>query len=603
MPPRKKSAAHERSNNSQGLAAPSRRIAKQKSNGQLNGQPQQSNGHPKPPTPPAASAQAIIEPTLGSAPPSDARLVNGTSADAKMGVSHSHPNGRPRMSSGASDDDLEAHAAGQRTPGCTSPLRIDLKSAHRHHRSTFMLAKTVLSACPLADVLALLIILLQLPPTIISVVHFLFVALTFVTPATTTFSNLPSVNEILLGSGGVPSLPVIISLDVIALVFFFMTTVPMQNIGLDIAQAVIAISLGGAAASKGGTTKSVAWCITIITLSHLFRWRPARQIGVSLLWSGLIKTGFQPVSDPPSLSESSTRLQIRPGWARSVLGVHILMQALVRMVRRYLLWRDAESPSTPTLKKADPEAGTGSALNMPRVTVAQFESATDSASTVSTSTDGRPPGPSPAPRDGKERSSSSRKKRRQATQVRSQQPFWAALASTKVTFVKELEQSQAAIDAIEASSADLAHVGCADFTSWGERVWIRDIGSSEILFGLTLPTPLVDGTPQEDESDSEAAVVSKTRPFYVRLNGAGWSSVKIEDVWHKRTSSDDDVDVWYGKIFGLTAYSPYDIEFVRLGDDTPIYAASLITLSAPSTEQSRLLFNVVKMLPETHMSH
>ena len=434
MPPRpKKPAPHDRSNNnSQGLAAPGRRISKQKSNPNLGSQSPQSNGHTKPPLPPTASDELLESPLS-----CDASHVDGPLPDAKMGAAPSHHTARSRGPSGASEHDLEAHCVGQGAAPCAFPLHIDVgaasKSAHEHRISTLALTKTILTACPVWDVLAILIILLQLPPTIISLVHFLFVVLTFVAPATTSIRNLQTFSEILSGSNGTPSIPVIVSLDLLGLIVFCMVTVPMQNVGLDIAQVVIAIYLGGAAASRGGTTRSISWCFILIFISHLFRWRPARQLGVNILWTLMARTGLQPVSEPPTIPEPFGQLEIRPNWPRSLLGVHILVQGLTRVVRRYLLWRKADVSLGANVKKADPETGSSSALNTPRTNVTQQEPFSDVGGTVSTSTDGRPPGPSPATREGKEKNSNLRKKRRQATHIRSQQPFWAAVASAKVT--------------------------------------------------------------------------------------------------------------------------------------------------------------------------
>ena len=587
----KKPATHERSSthnsNSQGLAPPGRRITKQKSIPQLGSPQQQSNGSPQPLQSPTAATD-LLDRAASVAPSSDPKPADGVLPDSKMGAAHPLPNGRHRNPSGASQSGWDPHDAGHALLDCASPLRLDVngtaKAAYKNNVSTLALTKTILRACPLGDVIAILIILLQLPPTIISIVHFLFVALTFVTPSQ-SLSTPPSLNEVLLGSGGTLSLPVIISLDAIALVIFCMVTVPMQNVGLEIAQAVIAISLGGAAASRGGTTQSVGWCFLIIFASHLFRWTPARQLGVSLLWSGLAKSGFQPSSGPPVLGDLPGRLWARPGWPRSVLGVHILVQGLVRMVRRYLLWRDAEPLPPASMTKTDTETGNESVINTPRSNSYQFESATNLAAGVGSSTDGRPPGPSPAARDGKDKNLSSRKKRRQATHVRSQQPFWAAIASTKVTFIKELEQSQASVDSIEASSADLSNMGHTDFTAGSERVWIRDVSSSEIHFGLTFPSiPSPKRADTDDDTDSDTPAVVCKRPFYIRLNGAIWSSVKIGRHENRRIDADFNEDVWLGKLFGLTAYAPYQIEVVRVVDDTIIFAESIVTLPAPSSE-------------------
>lgn len=594
MPPRaKKNAAHDRSsNNNQGLLPPGRKITKQKSDSNLNGHPQKPNGHPTGPASPYSSA-APISPPSSAAPPSDG-TVNGTPAEGKMGAGISHPAGRLRGCSEGSVDDLEAHGAVSFLDHTSngSPLKIDVnaagKSAYRQQKGALALAKTVITTCPLVDVIAMLILLLQLPTSIITIVHFLFAAITFMpTSATTTLSNLPSVREFLADSAGGPTVPVIILLDAICFVIFLMLMVPMQNITLDLAQAVVAIAVSGAAASKGGPANSIMTCATIIGISHLLRWKPARQLGLNVFWAGLVRAGFKPSGNPPVLSEYPNKLHTPPGWPRSVLGVHILVQGMVRLVRRYLLWRDAlnaatttTSSTTTTKGKVDPEAGTGSTLNTPRTNTSIADSNTDTAS--SASTDGRPPGPSPASKDGKERVSSNRKKKKHASQVRSQQPFWAAIASTKVTFLKEYEQSQVFTDLVESEATD--NSGVTNFKA-GDRVWIKGIGSTEICFGACLVRAGVKDQERKEQDNSDVVDATATRPFYIRVNGADWSSIKMTGPERNEMGGDTTADLWTGRIFGLTAYSPYQIEFVRLEDDTTICATNLITQPAPSAEQ------------------
>src|SRR5215469_4746960 len=177
MPPRAKKSVHERSNNtttsSHGLVPPGKRVTKHKSDSNLNGHTHKPNGHPDPPTSPPAPAAATVNAQTDTA--SDP-TVNGSPPEGKMGVGISPPHGRLRAGSEGSLDDLEAHGAGSMLNG--SPLRIDVKAvgkgAPHQQKGTLALAKTVIITCPLWDVVAMLILLLQLPPTIISIVHFLF---------------------------------------------------------------------------------------------------------------------------------------------------------------------------------------------------------------------------------------------------------------------------------------------------------------------------------------------------------------------------------------------------------------------------------------------
>jgi hypothetical protein len=518
-----------------------------------------------------------------------------------MGASISHPHGRLRAGSEGSLDDLEAHGV---SSILGPPLRIDVKAvgngAPRQQKGALALAKTVITTCPLWDVIAMLILLLQLPPTIISIVHFLFAAITFMpTSATTSISNMPSIREFLAESAGGPTVPVIVFLDAVFLIIFLMLMVPLQNITLDLAQAVVAIAFSGAAASKRGPANSIFTCTAIIGLSHLLRWKPARQLGFNLFWTGLVRTGLRPIGDPPAISGYPDRLLTPPGWPRCLLGVHILTQGMVRLVRRYLLWRDALNVATTGKGKADPESGTSSTPTISRTNTSIADSNFDTVS--SASTDGRPPGPSPASKDGKERVSSNRKKKKHASQVRSQQPFWAAIASTKVTFLKEYEQSQVSIDFNESKAIDISHIGNADFQGGGDRFWIKSIGSTEVCFGACLLRS--DGKEQEEEEreDSDAVDTAMSRTFSVRVNGADWSSIKMQITERGITCDDGIADIWAGKIFGLTPYSPYKVEFEQLEDDMTICATNLITQPAPSAEQGMCSHKVTYLLSSDNL--
>jgi hypothetical protein len=78
-----------------------------------------------------------------------------------------------------------------------------------------------------------------------------------------------------------------------------------------------------------------------------------------------------------------------------------------------------------------------------------------------------PPGPSLAPNS---KAISGRKKRKQATHVRSQQAFWAALASTKAAVLKEMESGLAANDATEANAPHDKYESSDNSSEWNEEL-------------------------------------------------------------------------------------------------------------------------------------
>lgn len=575
MPPRKRSGTQPdktpANNHAVGLVPPTRRRPlKQKSTTNFNA----ANGPTRTQTNPPHCPDAGVDSLPPSSSSSDGPL-NDITPDEKMGADQSRPNGGARTVSGSAADDLEANG----TANGGSQLTIDVKTASGnaslHHQKSFLeTATTILKACPLWDVIAMLIVLLQLPPTVVSVVQFLFALLTFVPPTATTL-NLPSLNDIMAGASGAPSFQTILLVDVLMFIAFVSLWAPVQNVALDLAQAVIAISLGGAAASKGGTSNSILCCVFIIGVSHLIRVQSARQFGLNALWAGLSKTGLRDIGNVPVvdvISQPSSRLHATHGLARKIIGVHILTQGVVRLVRRWYLYSAAQNN-----KKADSDFGPPSTASTPRIATSIGDSGADT--TGSASTDGRPPGPSPAAREKEHKISNTKKKKKQANHVRSQQPFWAALANAKVTFLKELENQQASSDAIEANAMDVVQIGNANFKNGMERVWIREVWPTEISFGVCLPSRF----PEQEETQPSQEWNGKT--IRVRLNKTDWSSTRIVEEAIGVEAGDEQVDVWNGKIFGLTASTNYICEFIRVDNGEVFYTTHITTQPLPSTEQ------------------
>lgn len=590
MPPKgKRNAAntHDKRHEN-GLAAPGKRIPKQRSNPALNGH---ANGKPPscaPPLPPPDLSPPATSPAPGNA------LVHAQLPDTAMPEDRRSPAARGRTASEASHDASDAGSVEHANGGPDAPSRLSLHRAavhqhrsqmgHKGHKgSSASTAMTIISSCPVWDVVAILIILLQLPSTVLTVIHLLFATLTFVPPSSTaSLSSLPSFSEVFKGSQGMPSLGTIVLCDLFALIIWGFLPMFAQGVAFDLAQAVIAISLGGAAAGKGGVSHSVLVCGGIIFFSHAYRYRSIRHYVLRYLHFVLSRGGFDIFTPPPSDSIYPESTHVSHGWPRSVLGLHILSQGILRLGRRWFIAKQDRLPTATSSRRTD--ADTATAPQLPRsIPDSGIDSSTGAAA------DGRHPGPSPAGVDGRERSFSSvsKKKKRQATQVRSQQPFWAAIASTKVTFWKEVQQSSESADSHEANSTDVNHIGNAHFKSGEDRVWILDVGATEITFGANVvEKSTVKESGGEEQESSLGAGIDKSKPFYVRLNGTNWASTYIASACQDQKSGDGAVTKWSGKIFGLTSQQNYKCEFVRTDDRITIHSTSLITQAAPSAEQA-----------------
>ncbi|KAH0553430.1 hypothetical protein GP486_006501, partial [Trichoglossum hirsutum] len=561
-----------------GLAAPGKRINPKRSNGNLNGH---ANGKLLCSPPPSPAANRVPVPS------SSENGSNSSLPDPK-----SHLNGRMlvnesgrRYSDGSSDGPVP-YESGVDTGSVGAEerhRRIDVnasKTSGVHDGRAMSLPATVLKSAPLADTIALLIILLQIPPTFLTIIHVLFATLTFVPPTTgSSFSSFSSFSD-LQGSNGTPSLSTVVLADIAIGAFSVLLWPAAREYVFELAQAVIALSLGGGYTGKAGNGgfKNAAVCAGIIFLSQAAR-RSSRQSGQTF---DTPHTSSSPSRSLPPLP-SFNSLKTSRGWIRSIIAVHILAQGVVRAIRRWISRR--EQGDTGSSARADPEAAAGSP---PPDHAAHVESAPNGLS--SSGADGNLLA---SGKDSKEKLSSGKKKKKQGNHVRSEQPLWAALASTKVIVMKEVEQSLTMAEASESKATDINNLGSAPFTSVEGRIWITNIGPTEISFGTSFFSTRrlsSSGAEVRNACSNGPPGVDKSKPFYVRVNGAIWTSTRIYKAPEKDTQDTHArPSDWTGEIFGLTPISSYECEFVRSEDETVIYATNVTTLAEPTAEPRMLL--------------
>lgn len=567
MPPKakqKNTANQHRHESGSARAAPGKRITKQRSNTHLP----QTNGHASH-SGPAATADGLNDNDLADDSP--ASLPDDDMAAATSASNTPSATAAPSESSRRVSD----------APAYSSAANIKLVG--RSASSTFSMAMTILSACPLSDAIAILILLLSLPPTLIITIHTLFASLTFVPPTAgvswSSWNGIPSVGDWFHATAaGGPSLFTILTSDALMTMAYLASTLFMQNIFLDLGQAVIAISLSGATAASEGSANSVVACSIIVFLSHFLRYNKIHLTGLEYLRSLLQNFGaglhWSPV--PPSSFSSSPYVVY--GWPRTLLGCHILAQGVLTLIRRFLAKHGKDSRAAAN-KKQDPEAA--SYGDGPKSSTSPGDSGQEPAGGLGS--DGRLPGPSPAMRESSQRVSTSRKKKKHATQVRSRQPLWAAIASTKVTFLKELEQKQASEDQAEATAHDPANDNQPiQRISTEDRISIVDMRPTDILFRAQLPS-FSSHRPKPDPNTPVSAGIDKTKPFFVRMNGADWGSTKITE------EGEGEDSVWHGEIFGLTPLTNYSCDLINMSDHSVLCTTSLVTLPAPSTEQTSIV--------------
>lgn len=568
---------HSSNRHENGVVIPGKRVTQQKSNGYLNGS--LSSGG-------SSSSSSQVDLCSSSDPSAAATVaatrVNGAADGSKMeGPEQSYVNGDAKgnveMAYGHSNGTAAPNGtiAGHISSRSTEKVAwVPKKTAQSSPINPLLLASTILKSCPMFDTIAILIFLLQLPPMVLTLVQFLFASLTFMPPGGASAGSLTSNFDIFQGPAGTPSLGTMIAMDGFCLLVWglFMWTWA-QNFALDLAHVQVAITLGGGGAGKNGGVNAL--CVGIVLLLHLVQSKgiqdfvvghllSAKLVGPDLMsrWSHLIPSEFR-----------RTATQSSPSWIRSLLAIHILAQAGTAMARRSMAKNRSPAPSR-FGKRVDTEASAGSQTQIDSA----FESGASAASALAA--DGQVV-TSSAWKESKDRLTSAKKRRRQANQVRSRQPFWAALASTKVTVMREYEHSRAVSKTtrgIPMTEDDLQGITLDD-----GLIWITSVDSSSIKFAAgdlaspddpTSPTGCEDG-PLECE-DME--------PFYVCVNGAHWATATVCKVPDQQKGLS--AVTWHGEISGLAPNCAYSCSFVRSDTDEEICSMSVKTPPTPDAEQA-----------------
>ncbi|KAL1884204.1 hypothetical protein VTK73DRAFT_5340 [Phialemonium thermophilum] len=533
-----------------GLVGPGKRIAKQRSQGQLDGNANRlpaENGVPPPQLPSAVTNVCVRN-------PDEMAAEHKTTEALRRGSLGTYS----ESSSADSVTPLPASISHTQEETHRSINVNDAKNANVHRDpGPLDFAYTVLRSCPLHDTIAILIILMQVSPIALTTIYMLFTLLTFVPPVTTS-SGL-SITEIFDGNQGTPSLTTLLCMDVIMLGIWLFLFAPMQQFIMDLAQVVISLTLGGGGSSRQGTANNVFLCVAIVAFSHWSRYTKVSHFSRlgALLGSKFLGT----VSDAPIESTvRSFEKKSSHGWIRNILAIHILTQGLVRYIREWYLRREKRDMQSHA--QADPEAGKVAS------TTGDADGGLDTAD----------------PDPGHQQATaflSTKKRRKQSAQVRIRQPLWAALASTKIVMVKEYELSHAASESAGSNATDIHNLGNAPFNTQPEQIWICYVGCDEVCFSTShFPDPI--DVEDRAEEDSKAGVDIR-KPFYVRVNHAVWQPTRIIPI----DDGEEDGQLgtrWTGDIYGLTPLSNYECEFVSTSTGQVIFSTSVRTMQAKSQE-------------------
>ncbi|OTA98462.1 hypothetical protein M426DRAFT_325965 [Hypoxylon sp. CI-4A] len=541
---------HRDTRHENGLVGPGKRVPKQqKSLSQLNGSAKLPVDDavmppvpPLPTPPPSAngySKQSIEMPAEHRATESLRRgSLGGYSESSSSESYHSHV-GNTHMEENHRRIDVNAtkNSNVHRDPG---PLGVDF-------------ALTVLRSCPLQDTIAILIILMQIPPLALSGIYVLFTLLTFVTSNGLTFSDVFEWNL------GAPSLATVICVDGIVLLIWLFLWGPIQHVILDLAQMVIALGLGGGSSSRdGGSMKNTLICLSMILLSHVLRHTKMKYSPIGYLLGS--SRFMMPDFDDPLESLESIRGYDKVqtgwfGWVKSILAIHILTQGLVKYIRDWYLRR--ERRDILAQNAADPEAG--------KSYVAENDGGFSTPDSDTTSLQNST-------------ALTTKKKRKQSAQIRNRQPLWAALASTKIVVVKEYELTHAAAESAGSNATDIHNLGNAPFNTQPEQIWITYVGCDEVCFNTSY---FLDAS--EPDLEQDGSKLDMPKPFYVRVNNAVWQPTRIMPV-HDPEGDDGHGTRWSGDIYGLTPMSNYECEFVSTKTHEVLFSTSVRTTQAKSAD-------------------
>lgn len=573
MPKPKRPGNQHNSRHENGVVAPGKRIAKQKSNGHLNGSAEAT-----------AHAIALSLPSSSAARPTaqlPEKRANGHAPTSRDGLQSTAD--LATGTAGDFSDGLEALPNGIKDANGSlehTHRKIDVNSAKNpavHHDSLLHLALTILRSCPLGDTIAILLVLLWLPTTLLTVTNALFAVLTFMPPAG-SFSSLPTTfHDLFQGSGGTPSIATIVLTDIIGLILWLLLWTPAQTLAVELAQAVVATTLGGGNTSKKTGSDTTIFCMSVVTINHVVRhdWIPERIFGFD--WPAILSSIPYVSKGPSSLFSDDDYIPSRSpaGWLRVLVALHILIQGLVHVARRWYQKREY-SQAISTSKKTDAEAVIVASSRPSGVPL------TDGGLPPSSASDGLAKGPAILSKETRDKISRTKKKRKQGTFVRSQQPLWAAFAATKVTILREYEQSNAQSEVAGAKATDTKNLGSAPFAVEEKRVWMFDVQPDSFCFATSsFPTQRLDG---EATKTSGNASVDRSKPFYVRINNTDWTSTKIA----LRTSDESADGQWTGEVFGLSPSSSYRCNFVQTEDGVVIHTMILTTPPSVVAENGTL---------------
>lgn len=541
---------HHNNRHENGLVGPGKRVPKQKSNSQLNGIAR----------PPATPEEPLPTSPIGTCAEQQASAAStGIDLDSAFDAAAASEElrWRKRDSESSSDGNEQKWDAVNGSVQNMAPKRPDAPTKHKSAQdlSSLQIASTILASNPAGDTISLLIVLLALPSMVLTMVQVLFASLTLVPPSgSISPASFLSLFDVFQGSVGSPSLLTMGVVDVICFAAWMCLWTWAQNFALDLAQIQIALTLGSGNAGKNGNVGTI--CVVLVLFLHAVRSGDLRHFLLTKLYPASVLS--HPRVAPyarflPSNSDFGFTLG-PPSKVKSLFAVHIISQALMAFVRRRLAGTSSVN-KTQQLKSELPTNITQTLDSSSQDLV--FNAASSPGQDVSLQ--------APPVRESNQKALTAKKRRRQANQVRSRQPFWAALASTKVHVLREVEHNKDKAQVGNGSNGSLADSD--------ESVYITNVEPSTIQFEAASCAFL--------DEDLDHKADSNYTPFYVRINNARWHSVSLEPVLdHTGMPSK-----WCGSIGGLAPDCNYICSFRYVDGDDEI--ASVLVRTPPLADRDQ----------------
>lgn len=409
----------------------------------------------------------------------------------------------------------------------------------------------VLSASPARDTIALLIILFAVPSILLTPIQLLFAVLPFVSSVGTAQSwrQDPS-----FGPSGAPAVATILMADLILSIISLCISPSLRDLILDLAHAVVAVSLGRDSSDQQTPAATLSVCISTVAVLRILK-----------LASPVTANAAQAMHYRDVISPSSPALL----WVRRLArltAVHLVAQTVLQWFRGCLLQQQKKQPiSSDRTAKAEPHVccsgllgdGIDTRLSDQHVYAARL-SCHHQSKCVATS---------PLLENEESILSSF------------SQPFWAAVANTRLQIIRA--QHEALVSQSQDSRPGNSQ-SPSSAQSNGFMMYMTEVMSDAVAFLATQPVQL-SAAQKDSEFTTAPSMPLPAFPALLRLNGNAWPSLRVRHEIISEDGTQPTHHTWHGWINDLQPDHVYAVEFSDASGHIPSYAFTVATPSGTSS--------------------